>query len=197
MPGRTDVGGGPLGQRLAGQRGQRRELRRLPHQGVAADQRDRGIPRPHRDGKVECGDDADDTERMPGLHQPVAGTLGGDGLAVQLARQPDGELADVDHLLHLAESLRGDLSGFDGDQRGEIVLVLDEQFAQPRHQRATHRGRCRAPRGKRLCRFGNGRIGLFRCGLRDGEQHVPGDGGAGVHAVGARLTQLDARADCL
>ena len=132
---------------------------------------------------------------MPGLHQPVAGTLGCDGLAVQLARQPDGELADVDHLLHLAEGLRGDLSRLDADQRGQIVLVLDEQFAEPRHQRAAHRCRRRAPRGKRLCRFGNGRIGLFRCGLCDGEQHLAGDGGAGMHPVRARLTQFGARAD--
>ena len=124
-PRRSDVVGGPLGQCLAGQRGQRRELRRLPHQGVAADQRDRGIPRPHRDREVERSDDADDAERMPGLHQPVPRTLGGDRAAVQLPRQPDGELADVDHLLHLAEGLRGDLPGLDGDQRGQLVLVLD------------------------------------------------------------------------
>ena len=50
---RADVVGGPLGQRLAGQRGQRGELRRLPDHGVAADKGDRGVPRPHRDGEVE------------------------------------------------------------------------------------------------------------------------------------------------
>ena len=192
---RADVVGGPLGQRLAGQRGQRRQLRRLPHHGVAADQRDRGIPRPHRDREVERGDDADDAERMPGLHQPVPRPFGGDRPAVQLPRQPDGELADVDHLLHLAEGLRGDLAGLDGDQRGQIVLVLDEQFAEPGHQRAAHRSRCRAPRGKSLRRFGNGRVGLLRCGLCGGEQHVPGDGGAGGQPVGAGLTEFGARAD--
>ena len=134
---------------------------------------------------------------MPGLHQPVPGTLGGDGLAVQLPRQADGELADVDHLLHLAEGLGGDLARLDGHQRGEIVLVLDEQLAEPRHQRAAHRCRRRAPRGERLRRFGNGRIGLLRCGLGDGEQHVAGDRGAGVQPVRARLTQFGARADGL
>jgi hypothetical protein len=35
----------------------------------------------------------------------VAGALAGDGQAVQLARQADREVADVDHLLHLAEAL--------------------------------------------------------------------------------------------
>ena len=78
--------------------------------------RDRGVPRPHRDRKVERGDDADDAERMPGLHQPVTGALGGDGPAVQLPRQADGELADVDHLLHLAEGLGGDLACLDRDE---------------------------------------------------------------------------------
>ena len=158
---RADIVGGALDQRLAGQRGQRRQLRRLPHHGVAAHQRDRGVPRPHRDREVERGDDADDAERMPGLHQPVPGPLGGDGLAVQLPRQADGELADVDHLLHLAEGLGGDLARLDGDQRGEIGLVLDEQLAEPRHQRAAHRCRGRAPRRERLRRFGDRGVGLL------------------------------------
>ena len=118
LAGAPDIGAGPLDQRLARQRGQRRQLRGLPHHGVAAHQRDRGVPRPHRDREVERGDDADDAERMPGLHQPVAGPFGGDGPAVQLPRQADGELADVDHLLHLAERLGGDLAGLDRHQRG-------------------------------------------------------------------------------
>ena len=41
---RPDILGGPFGQRLTGQRGQRGELRWLPHHGVAADQGDRGVP---------------------------------------------------------------------------------------------------------------------------------------------------------
>jgi hypothetical protein len=64
-----------------------------------------GVPRPDRDGEVEGADDADDAQRMPGLHHPVLGPLGGDGEAEQLARQADGEVADVDHLLDLAQAL--------------------------------------------------------------------------------------------
>ena len=58
----------------------------------------------------------------------------------------------------------------------EIVLVLVEQLAEPGHQRATHRRRRGAPRGKRLRRFGNRGVGLFGRGLRDGEQYVARDG---------------------
>ena len=97
----------------AGQRGQRGLLRRLPDHGVAADQGERGVPGPDRDREVERGDDADDAERVPGLHQPVARALRGDGQAVELAGQPDREVADVDHLLHLAERLGADLAGLE------------------------------------------------------------------------------------
>ena len=134
---------------------------------------------------------------MPRLHQPVAGTFGGDRLAVQLTREPDGELADVDHLLHLAEGFRGDLPCLDGDQRGDVVLVLLEQLTEPGDQRATHRCGGRAPCRERLRGFGYGGVGLLRSGLRDGEQHIAGDGCAGVHAVGAWLTEFHPRADRL
>ncbi len=43
----------------AGERGQRRLLRRLPHHRIAAHERERGVPRPHRDREIERGDDAD------------------------------------------------------------------------------------------------------------------------------------------
>ena len=39
----------------------------------------------------------------------VAGALGGEREAVELTRQADGEVANVDHLLHLAEALIGRL----------------------------------------------------------------------------------------
>jgi hypothetical protein len=89
---------------LAGKRGQRRLFRRLPDDGIAADQCERRIPRPDGDREVEGGDDADDAERMPGFHHPVAGAFGGDGQTVELAREADGEIADVDHFLDFAEA---------------------------------------------------------------------------------------------
>jgi hypothetical protein len=70
---RVAEAGGALEDRLAGERGERGLFRRLPDDGVAADQRQRRVPRPDRDREVEGRDDADDAERMPGFHHPVAG----------------------------------------------------------------------------------------------------------------------------
>ena len=53
---------------------------------------------------------------------------------VQLARQADGELADVDHLLDLAEAFGADLAGLDRDQLAELGLVLTEQLTEPAHE---------------------------------------------------------------
>ena len=43
--------------------------------GSPRDERQRGVPRPHRDREVERGDHTDRPHRLPGLHHPVAGTL--------------------------------------------------------------------------------------------------------------------------
>jgi hypothetical protein len=71
----------------------------------------------------------------------VAGALGADRPAVELPRQADGELADVDHLLDLAGRLGGDLADLDAHQGGEVGLVLAQQLAEAAHQRAAHRAR--------------------------------------------------------
>ena len=65
-------------------------------------------------GKLKALMTPDHAERVPGLHQPVPGPLGGHRAAVQLPRQADREVADVDHLLDLAEGLGGDLADLDG-----------------------------------------------------------------------------------
>ena len=69
---------------LAGDRRERRLVARLPDHRVAAHERERGVPRPHRDREVEGGDDGDRPHRVPRLHQPVPGPLAGDREAVQL-----------------------------------------------------------------------------------------------------------------
>ncbi len=46
----------------------------------------------------------------------MAGAFGGDGEAGKLAGEAGGEGADVDHLLHLAETFGEDLAGLDGDE---------------------------------------------------------------------------------
>ena len=111
--GRVNVVGAAdaLGDLDGGDGGERRLAGGLPDGGIAADGGQRAVPGPDGDGEVEGGDDADDAERVPLLHHPVLRALGGDGQAVELAREADGEVADVDHLLHFAFALGEDLAG--------------------------------------------------------------------------------------
>jgi hypothetical protein len=191
--GRPDVGGGAGDQRLAGQTRKRRQLRGLPHHCVPAHQRYRGVPCPHRNREVERGDHARHTERMPGLDQPMPGALRCDGSSVELARQADGESADVDHFLHFAQGLGGDLSHLDRHQCGQVVLVCGEQLAEPGHQCAAYRGRCTPPSREGLGGIGDRVVGVVGCGLGDGEQHLAGDRRAGGQAVPTRLVEAGLR----
>ncbi len=157
---------GALEQRLAGQRRERRLLRGLPDQRVAADERDRGVPGPDGDREIEGADDADHAQRMPGLHHVVARPLGRDGEAVKLTRKADGEVADVDHLLHLAEAFLDDLAGLDRDQAAERGLMGAQLLAEEPHQLAAPGRRHRAPDEERLLRLADRGLELGRrhCG---------------------------------
>ena len=100
------------------------------------------------------------------------GALGGDGQAVELARQADGEIADVDHLLHFAEALGGDLAGLEGDQAAELGLAR----AAPRRAGApARRAAAPAPCASRGRPRGRGRsrpCRLLGAGLGDGRRSV-------------------------
>ena len=72
-----------------------------------------------------------------------------DRQAVELARQADGEIADVDHLLDLAEALRQDLARLDRHEHGEVVLVRPELLAELADDGAALWARHRAPGGRR------------------------------------------------
>ena len=152
--------------------------RRLPDHRVAADERQRGVPRPHRDREVEGGDDAARPERVPRLHQPVAGPLAGDRQAVELARQADGEVADVDHLLHLAEAFGADLAGLDRHQLAEVGLVLAQQLAEAAHEvAADRRRRGRATSRRRRSAMSTAPLDVGRAAA--GAERAAGDRGAG------------------
>lgn len=152
------IGGSPFEQRLHSERSQRRLLRRLPDDGVSGDQGQHRIPRPDGDREVERRDDADDAEGVPLFHHSMARSLGGDGVAVELAGQTDPEVADIDHFLNLTEALGHDLACLDGDKRSQIFLVLAQQFAQLPDQSPANRRRHRGPLGK--------------CGLRVGDDGI-------------------------
>src|SRR3954451_17496103 len=95
---------------------------------------------------------------MPRLEQPVGGALARDRETVQLPRQPDGEVADVDHLLDLPEALRADLAGLDGNELAELRLVRPEQLPEPADHVAARGCRRRAPGGEGLGRHGDGAL---------------------------------------
>ncbi len=179
----AEAGQGALGDGVGGQGREGRLFGRLPHHGVAADQGQGRVPRPHGHGEVEGRDHAAHTERVPGFHHAVARTLGGNGQAIELARQAHGEVADVDHLLHLAQAFGRDLAGLQRHQQAQVILGGAQFFAQQAHQLATARGRNRAPGLEGGLRTGDGGRGLGRRRLGHGANDFAGDGRA--HAQGA------------
>ena len=87
---------------------------------------------------------------MPSLHHSVIGALGRDGAAVELARQPDGEVANIDHLLDLANALRCDLPRLKRHKPGEIILGGAQFLRENSHELPTPRRRDLAPSIKGL-----------------------------------------------
>src|SRR6516165_11406213 len=138
-------------QCLHRERSKWRLCRGLPDHGIAANDRESRIPRPDRHREIEGGDDAYGTKRMPLLHHSVVWPFAGNGEAIELTRQADREVADVDHLLHLAESLGADLAGLYGDKLAKRRLEHAKLFAQEPNEFATLRCGHRAP--PRKCLF--------------------------------------------
>jgi hypothetical protein len=172
---RVELRDGLLEDRGAGQRRQGGELRRLPDHRVTADEGHCRVPRPDRGREVEGADHADHAQRVPGLHQSVSRALGGHGPAVQLARQPDREVADVDHLLDLAAGLGGDLADLEADQRGQVVLVLGEQLTPPLDEGTAPGSRDPAPGEERLVRPLDGIVHRSDVAPRQPAEHLAVD----------------------
>ncbi len=110
-----------LEDRLRDECGQRRLLRRLPDDGVAAYQRERSVPAPNRNRKVERRDNSSDPKRMPGLHHAMIRALRGRVRPGELARESGGKGADIDHLLYFAKPFREDLSCFKVTSRPSVI----------------------------------------------------------------------------
>jgi hypothetical protein len=51
------------------------------------------------------------------------------GKAIELAAKPYGKVADVDHLLHLAQALLGDFACLYAYQAAQLVFVVAEGVA--------------------------------------------------------------------
>ena len=81
---------------------------------------------------------------MPGLHHPVAGALGGDRQSIELPRQAEGEVADIDHFLNFTLALFEDLRVLQRHQFAKLVLVRPKDLAEQSDQLAPL-GRRHAP----------------------------------------------------
>ena len=97
---------------------------------------------------------------MPGFHHAVAGALGGNGQPIKLAGEANGKIADVDHFMHLAKTLRGDLARFDGHEASEFGLMRPQFLAQQAHKLAASRGRHHPPGLEGFVSRVNGGCGL-------------------------------------
>ncbi len=129
-------------------RRQRRFRRRPPQHAIPAHRRDHRVPRPHGHRKIERADHAHDAQRMPLLIHPMARPLAVHGESVKLARKPDGEIGDIDHLLHFAQAFGQNLAHFERNQRAQIALVQRavRSRSRARSRRAAAPGPC-ATRG--------------------------------------------------
>ncbi len=61
---------------------------------------------------------------MPLLHQAMARPFGLNRQAIKHPRLADGEVADVDHLLHLAFAFSEDLARLERNEFAQIALLL-------------------------------------------------------------------------
>ena len=132
----------------------------------------------------------------------VARALRGHGQAVALTREPDGEVGDVDALLHLAPALLDDLPHLQRDQATKRVLLLAHGLAHPADELAPLRSRHRPEAQVGLARRLDDLVVLGCRGLPHAADHLAGgrapalEPGAGrLHpgaAVGARLVAVDA-----
>ena len=149
-----------------GDGGERRLVGWFPNGGIAADGCQGAVPRPHRDGEIEGGDDADDAERMPRFHHAMLRAFGGDGEAVELARETNGEITNINHLLHFTLAFGDDFAGFEADEGSEFHLGLAQGVAELADEFAAFGGGDSLPELEGVLGFGHGvrNPHRWRCG---------------------------------
>jgi len=135
----SESGGGAVEDCLDGEGRERGLFRWLPHDGIAADQSQGGVPCPNGDGEIECGNDADGSQWMPRLAHVMERALAHRGQAIELARKASGEIADINHFLDFAESFGNDFAGFERDQTAEFGLGLAQFLAEQSNEFAPAR----------------------------------------------------------
>jgi len=68
------------------------------------------------------------------FHHAMGGAFGGDGQAVKLAGEADGEVADVDHFLDLAKGFLVDFADLESDQFRKCGFALAKFYSKSSHQ---------------------------------------------------------------
>ena len=178
-----EAGDRALQHGMGGQGRQAGLFRGLPDHRVAANERKGGVPGPDRNGKIEGGNHADHAQGMPSFHHTVLGSLGGNCISVQLPRQAQGEVTNINHFLHFAQALGQDLADLDGDKTAKIRFV-GAQFLGPKpHQLASFWGRNCPPIAKGTVRGVNSGDRDSWAVFGDLHQHFAGDrrmGGQGA-----------------
>ena len=126
-------------------RRQGRFLRRLEHDGVAADEGRQDLPGRHRDREVPGGNHAADTDRLPHRHRELVPQLRRRGLAMQPTALAGHQLRHVDRFLHVAGRLGHHLAHFPGHVVREAILALGEELCRAIQNLGTSRGGNESP----------------------------------------------------
>jgi len=85
-----------------------------------------------------------------------------DRQSVELPRQADGEVADIDHLLDLTAAFVEDLAGFECHESGQFILVFAQRLTEATNQFAASWRGHRLPEGKGIHGPGDRGIGRGR-----------------------------------
>src|SRR4029077_2303997 len=107
--------------------------------------------------------------------------------AEELSRLADGQVADVDDLLHFAACLGQDLAVLEADQAGEVLLARAEAVAQAANDLSAQRSRHQTPSRESLVRGPDRCLDLSGRGGLDVGEHL---GGGGVVAFDRRAARV-------
>src|SRR5882762_4203504 len=107
---------------------------------------------------------------MPLLHEPVTWSFRLNCQAIKHARLANGEIADVDHLLHFAFAFCDDLTGLESDKLAELLFEIAQRVTKTANGLTAHRTRSRPPFQERFVRTRNRLIVIvIRCSTHAGD----------------------------
>lgn len=81
------------------------------------------------DGKVECGDDTDDAQRVGNFRHEMLVPLGRQDDSPNLPRQAQRDIRDIQKLDNLASTFGFDFAHLERDQHAQIIHMFSERGA--------------------------------------------------------------------